>query len=673
MNRNIAKPFMATLSLLDVASDRTHKYKCFHGEDVQLTVKVVGENNKPIDLSNTSVKIYFTLDKNVNEPIYRQDTGIVVDNLGIITVMLEKSYIRIGNNTLKIVLYDEDQTVFLQPLIISCIDPLIGDMADLEIPDDINVRDEIYDIRRIIGDLQDFDDDLGRRLDNSDSKLDTITFDFSEFNYCVKNGKKCNTVLQKLFDEAISKGIKKISIPKSEIILSEMLYVNGSNLEIDFNGSTIIWKGTSRYQENLSDRTDGIINIKGNVKSTRNIKWLTGKSPMKDGNYACKFELDDKTGINVGTYLQLEYYTNTKFSEYPSNSLNPLIEIMTKVIGFDGDYVCVDYYSPFNFSNVTAVTNKCYVIEPIENVSIKNLSVLDTIEPKIPLSERGLGVYPDSNERRTFIGPVVAKHSVNCKFENIYGYNTKFPIVNMTFGYGHICNDIICDRPAIVGSGEGYTCQSVGCMFNKLDNIKCYSGRHVSDFSRSAFCEESNIYGYDMSSNSITLHGECEHDILISNSIGNMSAGHGLKYFPNMDANITYNNVKGMYEPQDTSYVKNIKFINCDIQDSVIRGNQITIDNTTIRNSRGVTESSRKDINEKTYCLINNSEIYSKKNDSLLWILDNIDILNSKIDYDSTIAYRSRNLVRCKSFNFTNNIIKNQKFDVLKKDNDSSS
>ena len=188
MNRNIAKQFTATLSLLDVASNKTHKYKCFHGEDIQLTVNVVGEEKRRIDLSNTNVKIYFILDKNVNEPVYRQDTGIVVNNLGVITVMLEKSYIRIGNNVLKIVLYDEDQTVFLQPLIISCIDPLIGEAPDLEIPDDINVRDEIYDIRRIIGDLQDFDDDLGseiiearneygtvgERLDNFDSQLDTI-------------------------------------------------------------------------------------------------------------------------------------------------------------------------------------------------------------------------------------------------------------------------------------------------------------------------------------------------------------------------------------------------------------------------------------------------------------------------------------------------------------------
>lgn len=188
MNRNIAKPFTATLSLLDVASDKTHKYKCFHGEDVQLTVNVVGENKRLIDLSNTSVKIYFTLDKNVNEPVYRQDAGIMVDDLGVITVMLEKSYIRIGNNVLKIALYDEDQTVFLQPLIISCIDPLIGEVADLEIPDDINVRDEIYDIRRIIGDLQDFDDlarneheTVGERLEQMSDYLNYMPINGGSF------------------------------------------------------------------------------------------------------------------------------------------------------------------------------------------------------------------------------------------------------------------------------------------------------------------------------------------------------------------------------------------------------------------------------------------------------------------------------------------------------------
>ena len=270
MNRNIAKQFTATLSLLDVASNKTHKHKCFHGEDIQLTVKVVGENNRPIDLSNTSVKIYFTLDKNVNEPVYRQDTGIVVDNLGIITVMLEKSYIRIGNNTLKIVLYDEDQTVFLQPLIISCIDPSIGEEADLEIPDDINVRDEIYDIRRIIGDLQDFDDDLGseiveargknlnlkERLDNVDSRLDNTErektcYSARSLGFKFDGSDETDVLKYALnFKDNIS-----IIFPNNKtIIITEPIISISNGVEIIGNGTWVKVKDNCGILERMSNR-----------------------------------------------------------------------------------------------------------------------------------------------------------------------------------------------------------------------------------------------------------------------------------------------------------------------------------------------------------------------------------------------------------------------------------
>ena len=241
MNRNIAKPFTATLSLLDVASDKTHKYKCFHGEDIQLTVNVMGENNRRIDLSNTNVKIYFTLDKNVNEPVYRQDTGIVVDNLGIITVMLEKSYIRIGNNVLKIALYDEDQTVFLQPLIISCIDPLIGEVADLEIPDDINVRDEIYDIRRIIGYLQDFDSQLDTKVSILETYLRKRTFkprfgissqwggwDLTENKPWIYDIEE----IKKRIDQSIEQGVEEYCITVQVFKNSENEYVIGEDLDV---------------------------------------------------------------------------------------------------------------------------------------------------------------------------------------------------------------------------------------------------------------------------------------------------------------------------------------------------------------------------------------------------------------------------------------------------------
>ena len=322
MNRNIAKQFTTTLSLLDVASDRTHKYKCFHGEDIQLTVNVVGENQRPVDLSNASVKIYFTLDKNINEPVYRQDTGIVVDNLGVITVMLEKSYIRIGNNVLKIVLYDEDQTVFLQPLIISCIDPLIGEAPDLETPDDINVRDEIYDIRRIIGDLQDFDDlarnehiTVGERLDNVDSQLDNID---------IKKANKDDVA-------KISSGTPLFANNVSEMTDNTKNYVNLKDGYIYVFNGEFFEKSTLKYQEigisdkQISEEKTTFINVYKSVNLCNKDDLCIGGYYTKssdetititpDSNYCClKIKID-----TASPYSFTNNGYNVYFTEINSN------------------------------------------------------------------------------------------------------------------------------------------------------------------------------------------------------------------------------------------------------------------------------------------------------------------------------------------------------------------
>ena len=318
MNRNIAKQFTTTLSLLDVASDRTHKYKCFHGEDIQLTVNVVGENNRLIDLSNTSVKIYFVLDKNVNEPIYRQDTGIVVDKLGIITVMLEKSYIRIGNNTLKIGLYDEDQTVFLQPLIISCIDPLIGEDADLEIPDDINVRDELSDIRRIIGDLQDFDDlarnehgTVGRRLDNVDSQLDAIFHQVRQ-RYDVETDDTIR--VQELFDKQ-----GKIYFKKDTYVISKTINIK-DNTFVEVHDEAIF---------KLADNAKCFMFQSDKNKNKGNFKWIGGTI---DGNGRNQ-DVDDVNNENhdISRAILVGNYSNVEISNLT------IIDIYGHAIGHWGN------------------------------------------------------------------------------------------------------------------------------------------------------------------------------------------------------------------------------------------------------------------------------------------------------------------------------------------------
>ena len=438
MNRNIAKQFTTTLSLLDVASDRTHKYKCFHGEDIQLTVNVVGENNRLIDLSNTSVKIYFILDKNVNEPVYRQDTGIVVNNLGVITVMLEKSYIRIGNNTLKIVLYDEDQTVFLQPLIISCIDPSIGEEADLEIPDDINVRDEIYDIRRIIGDLQDFDDDLGSEIVQArkgygsvGERLDAITTNFDNFVNPIEEFNLLNTYPVSFFGvkadgitddtEALRKALTfrsdiTLAFPENEtIIITEPIRTDVNNLKIIGNNCTIKVKDNCNILNRHSNREFFTL-PDANQSHLLGILTLVGDNiKIQDLNVDVNCMNNAYTDANGGVWYQ--FSTNHGDSTIPSGE---------KASGFCGIYTCgnnatIDNCSVANGSWGGIIATSLRKPIKATGVEIKNCTVKNCMQDAISFTFLdGAHIHHNLVEDTQYH----AIHSYNANFNILIDYNT---------------------------------------------------------------------------------------------------------------------------------------------------------------------------------------------------------------------------------------------------------
>lgn len=117
MPRNISKPFNMTLSLIDIEPLKP-KYKCFFGEDVQLNITVTDENRQPLDLSQMSARVYYICD-GVD---LRQDDNITITDTmrGRLKVIVKRNYIRVGINDVRVVLYDNDQEIMLQPATILC-------------------------------------------------------------------------------------------------------------------------------------------------------------------------------------------------------------------------------------------------------------------------------------------------------------------------------------------------------------------------------------------------------------------------------------------------------------------------------------------------------------------------------------------------------------------------
>ena len=140
--RNIAKKFKMTMSLIDIDTVKP-RYKCFFGEDVELCISVVDEDKKPVDLTDVNAKVYYTCDK--FEPL-RQDNDITINEPatnGTINILVNKKYLRLGVNTIRVALFDSDQEVLLQPCQVNCIETGIGDEhGDVIVNDDINVKDE---------------------------------------------------------------------------------------------------------------------------------------------------------------------------------------------------------------------------------------------------------------------------------------------------------------------------------------------------------------------------------------------------------------------------------------------------------------------------------------------------------------------------------------------------
>lgn len=140
--RNIAKKFKITMSLIDIETIKP-RYKCFFGEDVELCIKVIDEDARPVDLTDVNAKVYYTCDK--FEPL-RQDNDITINEPtrnGTINILVNKKYLRLGVNTIRVALFDSDQEVLLQPCQVNCIETGIGDEhGDVIVNDDINVKDE---------------------------------------------------------------------------------------------------------------------------------------------------------------------------------------------------------------------------------------------------------------------------------------------------------------------------------------------------------------------------------------------------------------------------------------------------------------------------------------------------------------------------------------------------
>ena len=126
-------------------------------------------------------------------------------------------------------------------------------------------------------------------LKASQSDLNIVTADLAQIAQNENNafalgldGKSLVDVgilMQSFLNLAINSGIKKVVFPKGSYILSKPLNANVDDLEIDFNGSTLKWRGTATINT-VSSYNTGIITVQGTKGSVATVTEFIPKEEL---------------------------------------------------------------------------------------------------------------------------------------------------------------------------------------------------------------------------------------------------------------------------------------------------------------------------------------------------------------------------------------------------------
>lgn len=354
-------------------------------------------------------------------------------------------------------------------------------------------------------------------------------------------------LLQNLFNDIKNnEKVKKIVFaPGKRYLLKNKINIYRGDIEIDFNGATIIWYNTENIVNNFPTKRDfwtGAFYFQGEETATitnvieyrTNISRIdntTNSVPSKTGVWtttdATQFQKDDYI------YISCPFTTPTSY-----DNAKPMAMMLARIIKIEGNDIYTDYYSPFDWSQYIFDENcKITKIVTVDNIKIKNMNYIDN-NPEIALD---FIKDTDSNMKRQ-VSAIGLKYCSNVVLENIKTEGTHFSGIEPYACHTITGKNIKVSNPKYNGDGNGYAIhvnRSMNVHLSEIEGINC---RHTVDFSGSAFGSIRNSKGSGVSQFDFDLHGMCEHDITIDTCVGNIKLGHGVTVFPDIMANVTINN-----------------------------------------------------------------------------------------------------------------------------------
>jgi hypothetical protein len=382
--------------------------------------------------------------------------------------------------------------------------------------------------------------------------------------------------IKRAVTHAYNQGYRKIVLPyKSKYLVTKPTHFTGLNdVILDGNNSLIAYDGRE-VVDTLSEFDIGVLTFHGE-RNTEIQQSLLAWNPrvylntniVPEANYTgsafncSKVTVADASMFNRGDYVYFEVNNPNggQNADY-RNVFIPTCGVTTKILAIVGNDIYIDYYSPYDWSQVD-VKETGYIVKvnPIDNITVENMIFKD-ITP-YAAEEGSTGINPNAAKLVTGIG---LRYVVNYKLNNIKGLEMNRHLITAFYTYKGNVSKFENKFPRSHGGGEGYGIQVSRSLRVHVEDAESNDGNSVVDFSGSAFCSGKRIHSnHTYSYKTIGVHGQAEHDITFEDCVGSFGFNNGATIFAGMSINMKLVRCRGRINSGIDGFVE-VDIINSEI------------------------------------------------------------------------------------------------------------
>jgi len=410
----------------------------------------------------------------------------------------------------------------------------------------------------------------------------------------------------------------QIEIPKDYYKITQCLpeISHTEKIGLNMNGSRFLWVGEGDTGNTLAKRRHGIFNFTGQViGDPLKVKSVDLYRMSEDGSpLSGRITVAADHGFVAGDYIKFAISTG----EYRETGLTPKETKILKIEQVIGEDLYVQYWNPFDYQEYiyTATIQKC---EPLKGIKISGLTIHDRLDMQGDVKDTAI----QSLNRSRYVSGISFLYCTDIEVKDIRGINTKLPVL-----YAQGCNNIkienaYLDKPYIVGGGEGYLAQFIDSTNIKVVHIAGESGRHLTDFTGSAFYTVEDANAENMYGQGFQQHGKYEHNGHYIRCRGTFNGGSGPSY-GNACRRISFTNCDLSLNNYDT-YTDDVL-----IEDSDIKM-IYPLTNAVFKNSR---VDMNLNVNGSVRALKNERKLLFQNCDVLLSAEENTNTNGNLADYD---------------------------------------